>query len=166
MSSSSSSSSSSSISKDESDDVKICQNLTSTIKNMLGLIGKKMPDNVDIDRLKQILKLAFVLDHDAIMLRIASKIWKYKKAIQEKDEKTFLSDSFGSDMIKQDEREEFLKRLLKLIKTVFKTSSNEEKNIVWLEMRKILKYVILFIKTKSTDEAKSILSNINVTDLD
>jgi hypothetical protein len=140
----------------------ICKNIITIIKNLTKILSKKLPENVDIDRLKSLMKLSFMLNDDIIMSIIVPKIWRYRLCIITKDEKSIHSDDFALELIPKNNMEEYSKRLFKLIKNVFFSSSREEKDVIWSQVRLILKYSILYIKLKPIDEAEKMLLNVNL----
>jgi hypothetical protein len=157
---------SSTLTETSKEELTACENLTSTIKKLIKMLKDKQPNNMDIDRIQQLLKLAYMLEHDFIMKRVVPKIWLYKEHIMLMDEKKLFGDEFGTDMIKKDKRAELIKRLLKLVKDTFKSASKKEKELVWTEIKSILECVLIYIKVRPKAEIEALIKAFQAEDSD
>lgn len=124
----------------------VCKLLLSTVKKLVNITSKKLPNDVNVDRVKQLLKLDVVLDDDLIMKMIAPSIIKYRKLILDKNESLFLDDKFGEDFLSKNDTDNLVKDLFKNIKKMLKELNDSEKSVIWNEITSILNFVLHYIK--------------------
>jgi hypothetical protein len=150
--------------KDECD--KLISNIKLLIKNLKSKLDSDDPVQEHLENVQNKLRLAGYKPYDYIMRRVAGKLWMYKDNVVKRDEKTLFSDDFGKDFIKKDQRQKMIEQLLKTVKFTFRTATDKEKDEVWTILKDIIRSVAVFVKTLEIDDAKQVLSTVQVDDDD
>ncbi|MGL5934196.1 MAG: hypothetical protein ACRCZI_01085 [Cetobacterium sp.] len=124
----------------------IITNFNSTTSTILRICKKLAPNQVELDSLQNIIKLAKDVDPLIIINRCKDKFWMHREYIINEDENFFLNNQFSS-FIKDDENKSFIYSLINLIKSRYKTMSVGEKKQIWSLIKDLLKYVIEYKKS-------------------
>lgn len=128
---------------DRKTDDKICEIIEvfhSNIAKLLKMANVKLKGNIEIDRLKRLIRIARDEAPFSIITKCKDKIWSSRDQIIKNDEKFFLNKQYD-EYIKEDENKDFIHTLIKLFKSGFEQTNNKEKKIMWDVINKLLKNV-------------------------
>jgi hypothetical protein len=123
----------------------IVSNFHGKIFKILKICKKIRPNNIELEQLHSRLSLARDVDPLLIINRCKDKMWLYRDYILERNEKFFLDNGF-TQYIKDDDNKSFMHSLIDLIKSGYKSTSTEEKDILWSLAQDMLRHVIEYKK--------------------
>jgi hypothetical protein len=120
---------------------KLVVKFNSVISKIIKLIEATEPNNIEIDRLKRLARIAKNEEPLFIINRCKDKIWNSREHIIEKNEKFFMDDDQFNQYIKHDRKEPFIRALMKIVQDGFTKLNENEKNHIWKIIKDLLKYV-------------------------
>jgi hypothetical protein len=118
----------------------------SQLSKVLKLIDSKIPNDIEIDRLKRLIRIA--RDEEPLMIinKCKDKLWNAREQIRTKDKTYFLKKEYN-EYIKKDGNQMFIEGIIGLIKQSHTMLSEKELEVVWKINNKLLddvcKYKIL-----------------------
>jgi len=122
---------------------KIIQDFHSQIAKTLKVVDSKLPNNIEVDRLKRLVRIA--RDEEPLMIinRCKDKIWDSREQILAENEDYFLSKEYD-EYIKKDENQMFIEGLIGLFKQSHHLLSDKERAYVWKINKQLLNDVIQY----------------------
>jgi hypothetical protein len=111
--------------------------LTMTLKNT-----KDEEEIVEIERLKRLVNMA---PKEELFLRSKDKIWAARVPIMEKNAAWFINRDYGS-LIKKDNKQVMIETLISIIRDMFESLSEEEKELYWRKAIELLQLVATYKK--------------------
>lgn len=122
---------------------RVCKEFHSCISKILNVVDSKLPGNLDIDRLKRLIRLARDEDPLLVISKCKDKIWDAREHILTENEEFFLNKEYDQ-YIKKDANQAFIETLVTLVKEGHQSLSDEEKKYVWEVNKDLLTAVTEF----------------------
>lgn len=119
------------------------QGFHSGISKIFKIIDAKTPGNLEIDRLKRLVRIARDEDPLNIINKCKDKLWDSRERILERDQKFFMNNTFGQ-YIKKDENQMFIESMINLIQTNVDNLSAKEKDYIWKIIQGLLDQVTVY----------------------
>lgn len=118
----------------------IVHSFHSQIAKVLKIVDSKLPNDIEVDRLKRLIRIA--RDEEPLMIinKCKDKIWDSRDQIRKKDDEYFLQREYD-EYIKKDENQMFIEGLIGLFKQSHDLLSKKEIEILWKINNKLLDYV-------------------------
>lgn len=115
----------------------VVQAFSTDLSHMLKLIDNKLAGNLEVDRLKRLIRIA--RDEEPLMIinRCKDKIWDSREKILAEDEEFFLSRKYD-EYIKKDGNQMFIEGLINLFKNGRKMLSEKESKFMWTIIKRLL----------------------------
>ena len=115
----------------------IVQSFSSDISQLLKIVDAKLPGNLEVDRLKRIIRIA--RDEEPLMIinKCKDKIWDSREQILAEDEDFFISKRYD-EYIKKDENQMFFEGLINLFKSSRSLLSEKESRFMWSTVKHLL----------------------------
>jgi hypothetical protein len=109
----------------------------SQIAKVLKIIDSKLPNDIEVDRLKRLIRIA--RDEEPLMIinKCKDKIWDSREQIREKNKDYFLQKEYG-EYIRKDKNQMFIEGLIGLFKQSHKMLNKKEMEIIWKINNKLL----------------------------
>lgn len=127
------------------DDIpEIIERFHSIISRIIKIVDSKLPGDIEIDRLKRIIRLARSEFPLLIMDKSKDYFWEHREQILDEDESYFLNKDYSIYIDEGDEDKEFISKLIKSFKTIFPKLSPKEKVYLWKLNKNILESVIKY----------------------
>ena len=130
--------------KDKQDEInEVIENFHSVISKILKMVDSKIPGDIEVDRLKRLVRMARDEAPLIIITKCKQKIWDSREQILARDENYFLKKKFG-EYIKKDKNQMFIEGLIDLVKRGYNMVSDKEKDYIWNLNKQLLEYVIRY----------------------
>ena len=115
----------------------ILQSFSSDIAQLLKIVDAKLPGNLEVDRLKRLIRIA--RDEEPLMIinKCKDKIWDSREKILAEDEEFFISKKYD-EYIKKDENQMFIEGLINLFKSSRSLLSKKENKFMWGTVKHLL----------------------------
>lgn len=113
------------------------------LSNVLKIVDAKAPGDIEVDRLKRLIRLARDEDPLYIITRSKDKVWDSRNNILAENEDYFLSTKF-EQYIKKDGNQRFIEALLTLVQNGYAAMTPKEKSYMWNINKRILQHVIKY----------------------
>jgi hypothetical protein len=110
---------------------------------MLKMVDSKLTGNLDIDRLKRLIRITRDESPLLIIDSCKEEIWADREQILAENENYFIKKDFD-EFDDHDENTEFLKNLVHLIKETLTLFSKKEKTQIWKINKNILQNVVQY----------------------
>jgi len=124
--------------------IPIADQANASVAKLVAIAHKLDPQNQHLQEARAQLKLLVQASPLYLVKESQPYIWKYKEAINDRDEQTFLGLTLD-EFVSTDSGEFDLQQdLMNILKSKFSVMSNEEKNIVWGELHSLMVAVIKF----------------------
>lgn len=116
---------------------KTVQSFHTGISKMLKVTDSKLPGNIEVDRLKRLIRIA--RDEEPLMIinKCKDKIWDAREKILSEDEDYFIKKEYD-EYIKKDGNQMFIEGLINLFKQSKDMLSDKEKAYVWKVNKQLL----------------------------
>ena len=118
----------------------VLQTFSSDIAQLLKLVDNKLAGNLEVDRLKRIIRIARDEEPLLIINKCKDKIWDSREKILAEDEDFFVAKKFD-EYIKKDDNQMFIESLIALFKSGFGSLSAKEKKFMWSIVQRLLETV-------------------------
>jgi hypothetical protein len=102
----------------------------SQIAKLLKIIDSKLPNNIEVDRLKRLVRIARDEEPLLIINKCKDKIWDSRKQIRERDKEYFLNKEYD-EYIKKDKNQLFIEGLIGLFKQSHELLNEKELGVIW-----------------------------------
>lgn len=109
---------------------KVLDEFHKCIFKILKCVDDKLSNNIEVDRLKRLVRIARDESPFEIIDRCKNKIWDSREHIINKNEEYFLKNSFDK-YIKKDENQMFIQSLVQLFRDNHDQLTAQEKNYIW-----------------------------------
>ena len=115
----------------------IVQSFSSDISQLLKIVDAKLAGNLEVDRLKRVIRIA--RDEEPLMIinKCKDKIWDSREQILAEDEDFFISKRYD-EYIKKDENQMFIEGLINLFKSSRSLLSEKESKFMWSTVKHLL----------------------------
>jgi hypothetical protein len=115
----------------------IVQSFSSDISQLLKIVDAKLAGNLEVDRLKRVIRIA--RDEEPLMIinKCKDKIWDSREQILAEDEDFFISKRYD-EYIKKDENQMFIEGLINLFKRSRSLLSEKESKFMWATVKHLL----------------------------
>lgn len=115
----------------------IAHNFSTHISQLLKLIDAKLAGNLEVDRLKRLIRIA--RDEEPLMIinKCKNKIWDSREKILAEDEAFFISKDYN-EYIKKDGNQVFIESLINLFKNGRNLLSKKENSHMWAVVKQLL----------------------------
>lgn len=119
--------------------LKITDKFAKSMNKIMNMLDSKFPDgDVDLYVLKKRMALCHSISADMLISRCWNKIYEMRTYIMTRNEAYLLDDEVEAKLvskyIKKDEREEWMKNMIKTLKGLWPKATPEEKELVWQNM--------------------------------
>lgn len=121
----------------------IIQDFHSQIAKMLKVVDSKRPGNIEVDRLKRLIRIARDEEPLLIINKCKDKIWDSREQILAEDEEYFINKKYD-EYIKKDGNQRFIEGLVELFKQGRHLLSDKEKAYVWKVNKQLLADVVKY----------------------
>lgn len=115
------------------------------IFKVIEIAEKVDPKNYYVSWVKQQVHLFRKIDKENIIKRVKDKIWHYREEVMNHDLNFFYANQY-SQYIKEDENKQFMYSFINMLKKKIKDLSEEEKEIIWGLLEKVLETCIRYKK--------------------
>jgi hypothetical protein len=119
----------------------IIHDFHSQIAKVLKVIDSKLPGDIEVDRLKRLIRIARDEEPLLIINKCKNKIWDSREQIVGKNEDYFLTKEYD-EYIKKDGNQMFIEGLIGLFKQSHHLLSEKERDHVWKLNNQLLEDVI------------------------
>ena len=115
----------------------IVQSFSTDISQLLKIVDAKLPSNLEVDRLKRLIRIA--RDEEPLLMinRCKDKIWDSREKILAEDDEFFISKKYA-EYIKKDENQMFIEGLIHLFKNGRTLLSEKESKFMWSTIKHLL----------------------------
>jgi hypothetical protein len=115
----------------------IVQSFSSDISQLLKIVDAKLAGNLEVDRLKRVIRIARDEEPLLIINKCKDKIWDSREQILAEDEDFFISKRYD-EYIKKDENQMFIEGLINLFKSSRSLLSEKESKFMWATVKHLL----------------------------
>jgi hypothetical protein len=121
----------------------IVQDFHSQISKTLKVVDSKLPNNIEVDQLKRLIRIA--RDEEPLMIinKCKDKIWDSREQILSENVDYFLAKEYD-EYIKKDTNQMFIEGLIGLFKQSHHLLSEKERAYVWKINKRLLQDVIRY----------------------
>jgi hypothetical protein len=108
----------------------IVHDFHSQISKVLKIVDSKLPNDIEVDRLKRLIRIG--RDEEPLMIinRCKDKIWNSRDQIRARDQDYFLNRDYD-EYIKKDQNQMFIEGLIGLFKQSHDLLNEKELDILW-----------------------------------
>ena len=118
----------------------LIHNFHSHISKILKIIDSKIPNHIEVDRLKRLIRIARDEEPLLIINKCKDKFWDSRTHIREKNKEYFLAKDYNG-YIKKDGNQMFIEALVSLVKQSHDMLNEKEMEIIWKINNQLLDYV-------------------------
>ena len=118
----------------------IIQGFHTDLSQLLKVVDIKLAGNLEVDRLKRLIRIA--RDEEPLMIinKCKDKIWDSRKQILDENEEFFISKKY-EEYIKKDGNQMFIEGLINLFKNSRHMLSEKERKFMWVVIKRMLSAV-------------------------